>query len=59
MTNFDNVTKINYKNEVYDIAGENVVEIIALLDIDESKVSMEVENDTLYIIAKTGTKGNK
>lgn len=57
MANFDNITKLNYKNEIYELDGTPVEEVLEMLDLDLSQMNLEVEDDTLYIVAKTGTKG--
>ena len=55
---FTNITKINFENEIFDIGDNDIEEILKMLDINHNNVQMEVEEDTLYILNKTGTKGN-
>lgn len=55
---FTNITKINFENEIFDIGDNDIEEILKMLDINYNNVQMEVEEDTLYILNKTGTKGN-
>lgn len=57
MSQYSGVQKINYLNESYDLAGSSVEEVLSLLSVDPSRTDMEVIGDTLYISAKSGTKG--
>lgn len=52
------VTKINFENEVFELGENNIEEVLSMLDINFDNVDMEIENDTLYILNKTGTKGS-
>ena len=54
---FENVTKISYKNEVFNLDGDSAETVLEILGVDTSTVNLEVTGDTLYIIAKSGTKG--
>lgn len=53
-----NVTKINFENEVFELGENNIEEVLSMLDINFDNVDMEIEDDTLYILNKTGTKGS-
>lgn len=53
----DNVKYINHNNEIYDLEDYSVADAMRLLGIDENSVNLEVEGDTLYVLAKTGNKG--
>ena len=55
---FTKIKKINFENEIFDIGDNDIEEILKMLDINHNNVQMEVEEDTLYILNKTGTKGN-
>ena len=55
---FTRIKKINFENEIFDIGDNDIEEILKMLDINHNNVQMEVEEDTLYILNKTGTKGN-
>ena len=50
------VTKINFENEVFELGENNIEEVLSMLDINFDNVDMEIEDDTLYILNKTGTK---
>lgn len=52
------VTKINFENEVFELGENNIEEVLSMLDINFDNVDMEIEDDTLYILNKTGTKGS-
>ena len=52
------VTKINFENEVFELGNNNIEEVLSMLDINFDNVDMEIEDDTLYILNKTGTKGS-
>ena len=54
---FENVTKISYKNETFNLDGDSAETVLEILGVDTSTVNLEVEGDTLYIVAKSGTKG--
>ena len=54
---FENVTKISYKNEVFNLDGDSAETVLEILGVDTSTVNLEVTGDTLYIVAKSGTKG--
>lgn len=56
--NLSSVTKINFENEVFELGDNNIEEVLSMLDINFDNVDMEIEDDTLYILNKTGTKGN-
>lgn len=56
--NLSNVTKINFENEVFELGENNIEEVLSMLDINFDNVDMEIEDDTLYILNKTGTKGS-
>ena len=56
--NLSSVTKINFENEVFELGDNNIEEVLSILDINFDNVDMEIEDDTLYILNKTGTKGN-
>lgn len=51
------ITKINYKNELFDLGDEDVENVLEALEIDSARVDMESRNGTLYIMEKSGTKG--
>lgn len=54
-----NIKKINYLNETFDIPeGMTAEQVIAELSVSTDSVDMEVQGETLYIMAKTGTKGS-
>lgn len=52
------VTKINFENEVFELGENNIEEVLSMLDINFDNVDMEIEDNTLYILNKTGTKGS-
>ena len=54
---FENVTKISYKNETFNLDGDSAETVLEILGVDTSTVNLEVEGETLYIVAKSGTKG--
>lgn len=56
--NLSSVTKINFENEVFELGENNIEEVLSMLDINFDNVDMEIEDDTLYILNKTGTKGS-
>ena len=55
--NFENITRINYKNETFELNGMNVEEVLRAMDINRSSVTFEEKDGTLYIMSRTGTKG--
>jgi len=46
---FENVTKISYKNEVFNLDGDSAETVLEILGVDTSTVNLEVTGDTLYI----------
>ena len=48
---------INLNNHTYELGGENLEDVLAALEIDESKVDLRQDGKTLHILEKTGTKG--
>lgn len=56
--NLSSVTKINFENEAFELGDNNIEEVLSMLDINFDNVDMEIEDDTLYILNKTGTKGS-
>ena len=53
----ENVTKINYNNNTFDLEGQSVDDVLALLEVNRASVDMQQVGDTLYINQKSGTKG--
>ena len=53
---FENVTKISYKNEVFNLDGDSAETVLEILGVDTSTVNLEVTGDTLYIVAKSGAE---
>lgn len=55
---FENVNKINYLNSEFALPeGTTLQEALEQLQVDISTYKLEVEEDTLFILPKTGTKG--
>lgn len=56
MTTYENVTKINYNGEIYDVpAGMTAGDLVATMDTNGYTLS--VEGDTLFVMQRTGSKG--
>lgn len=58
--NFDttNITKINFKNNEFELNGLDLNEVITHLDINPNEVKFETDGDTLFIMpAVSGGKG--
>ena len=58
MARFEGVEVINLNNNEYSLEGMDLETVLDSLNIDEEKIDLRQDGRTLYIMEKSGTKGN-